>query len=326
MVRHRTPGFTLLELTASAAVFSVILLVIFVITQSTGNAWRKSRSSIEAFQGARIAFETMTSLLGQATLNTYYDYFDGQGRSSGTSGFAGPQYYGRQSDLHFISGKTLLRDQVTHAAFFQVPFGYVNRSDPRFRYLHSLLNVCGFYVYHGPDPVRPDFLQTLPHPPPNPSRYRLMQLLQPGENMSVYSVSTNSAAWFRDVAESSDPPVQQLAENVVALVFLPRQSVEETSALAPDYEYDSRAGTPGAVQPLTQHQLPPLMEVVLIAVDEVSAQRIEEQRITLPQLFEKDSAKLDEQLKEFETFLVGHGLIYRLFRAIVPLHNSKWSS
>ena len=77
--RHR--GFTLVELLVSTAILAIILLVIFSITQQTGRVWKSSQAKIEAFQGARAAFESITRKLGQATLNGYYDYFDGSGRT-----------------------------------------------------------------------------------------------------------------------------------------------------------------------------------------------------------------------------------------------------
>lgn len=326
---HRRRGFTLVELLVSMAVFSLILLVILSITGATGDVWKRSRSQVESFQSARQAFETITRSLSQATLNTYYDYFDAAGRSPREAGFTGADHYGRQSELHFVSGKALVTNQVTHALFFQTPRGYA--SDGQYQNMDSLLNACGFYILHGPDILRPAFLTVVPNAPANETRFRLMHFLQPSERFSVYNAP--GTTWFSGALAAGDPPVEELAANVIALVVLPRASVGDASQngsqpLSPDYEYDSRSTSGSAVaQSPTQNQLPPLVEVILVAVDENSARRLEEQNVQLPSgLFSQDAKTMDADLATLEGFLNQHRLTYRVFRTVVPLRSSKWSS
>ncbi len=121
-----------MDLLVSTVILAIILVVIFSITQQTGRVWKSSQAKIESFQSARAAFESLTRKLSQATLNGYYDYFDANGRTPKDPSYDGkPARYGRQSDLHFISGPGLLTHpaQVSHAVFFQAPLGYSNATN-----------------------------------------------------------------------------------------------------------------------------------------------------------------------------------------------------
>lgn len=332
-------GFSIVELMAATAILTLILLVIFGISQQASTAWKSARSKIEAFQSARLAFENITATLSRATLNTYYDYFDDEGRPARDPGFRGAHHYGRQSDLHFISGKTLVPNQVTHSLFFQTPAGYDN--DGKFEGMDTLLNACGFYIIHDIDNLRPSFLldsSTIPNPPPNGTRYRLMQFLQPSHKLGVYSSATGSD-WFALPLGGDSPPVQQLAENVIAMVILPRKSGADADAsnsdLSKDYEYDSRLASASSEQLPTENQLPPLVDVALVAIDEASALRLGDAKLDIiEQLFlekpkvqpEIGEVQPDKDLGELEKELSKQRFIYRIFRTVVPLRNSKWSS
>lgn len=321
-------AFTLVELLAAMAILSLILLVIFGISQQTSNAWKSSRAKIGSFQDARVAFDTLTSTLSQATLNTYYDYFDAQGRSPRDAGYAGPHHYGRQSDLHFVTGKALTTGQITQSIFFQTPAGY--EAKPAFQDVNNLLNACGFFIMHGEDPLRPGFLEdgTVPNAPANHSRYRLMQFMQPSSDLGVYSVT--GSQWFTQPLNGSSRPVQQLAENVIALVVLPRRSSEDADSagqpLSDDYEYDSRITSGGAQQLPAENQLPPLVEVVMVSIDEPSALRLGETTLPVLDTLFRVPDELDTDLATLETALNQQRLQYRVFRTIVPLRNSKWNS
>lgn len=329
LAEPRRSAFTLVELMVAMTVFIMILLVILAITQATGTAWKGARSKVDAFQSARLAFESINRTLGQATLNTYYDYFDSTGaqRTTNNSSTFVPATYGRQSELHFVSGKTNVPGQVTHSVFFQTPSGYAN--DIQYQTMGTLLNACGFYIVHTNDIFRPAFLSSLPNAPANETRFRLMQFLQPSEQMTVYSAA--GSGWFTSALSSNSAPIEQLAPNIIALVLLPRKSTGDaaqpaSSLISTNYEYDSRAGS-GPTQAATQNQLPPLVEVVLVAIDERSARRIEDEHLQIPSApFSQDAQKLDDDLGTLETFLNQNRLVYRVFRTTVPLHNSKWSS
>lgn len=321
-------GFSLIELLVAMTILAMILLIVVGLTDFTARAWRDARTRVDAFQSARNVFENVTRLLSQATLNTYYDYFDSAGRSSREPGFSGPHHYGRQSDLHFVSGKNLVPGQVTHAVFFQAPRGYAQSTN--LQRLDTLLNACGFYIVHGPDAQRPAFLDSLPHAPPNEVRFRFMQFIQPRtapvDQMTVYSDSGNT--WFTAPLNAGNPPVEEIASNIIAMVLRPRRSTGDEAhstdaPLAPNYEYDSRNKN----NPSTVHQLPPLIDVVLVALDERSARRWEEEGLALPGDLFAQADKLDDDLRRLENdILAPQRLRYRIFRTTVALRSSKWSS
>jgi uncharacterized protein (TIGR02599 family) len=311
--RARSGGFTLVEMLAAGAVMAILFVVIYGVMQQTGNAWRGTNAKIEAFQDARTAFDAVTRSLSQATLNTYYDY-DSE---------AEPTRYLRKSDLHFRSGRDLAPGLIGHGVFFQATLGYSDKG--KFDRLGSL-NGLGFYVTFGSEQGRPAFVQTLGgNQPANPKRFRLMQWAQPTQSLAVYE----DTAWFADSLGAANPPVHELAKNVIALVILPRAG--ESSSLTPDYEYDSRAGASANPQPVTAHQLPPLVEVVMVVLDEASAERLGDapsaSDLGLDGLFLDSSSleRLDADLAELERRLAEKRLTWRTFRTTVALPNSKWS-
>lgn len=342
-------AFTIIELLAATAILGIILAVIFGITQQISNAWKNSSAKIEAFQGARGAFSAMTQQIGQATLNTYYDYYDAGGnrRVAGDANFK-PAKYGRYSDLHFVSGGwsgsgSLAPNQVTHAIFFQAPMGYATAVNSTLDYsgMDTLLNACGYYIVYNTDNTRPQFLDdsTIPNSPPNRYRFRLMQFLQPSQQLAIYPyVSGAEKNWFTTPLDSPTPPVRIVAENIIALILLPKSSTIEdqgADSLAPKFEYDTRS--PAGV-PDQKHQLPPVVEIIMVAIDEPSAQKIctgsamPDFGISggLSGLF-KNASDLNDaggtpgDLAKLTKALEGRHVGYRVFRSQIALRGSKWS-
>ena len=346
--RHADRAFSLIEVLVATAILAVILGIIFSITQVISQTWKSSSAKIEAFQAGRGAFEAMSHQISQATLNTYYDYFDSSGRTrasfgTNTAGFE-PDHYGRYSDLHFLSGKSLVTNQVGHSLFFQAPIGYTDGgaiagSTNTSAGMDTLLNACGYFVVYDKDNSRPLFLDdgTVPNQPGDRYRFRLMQFLQPDQSLKVYDpAASGKKDWFTEPLGSSAPPVRILAENVVAVVILPKLSdVEDSTAesLAPDFEYDTRPATISPVQGVTDYQLPPVVDLVMVAIDEPSAQRIclpggmPDFGVTggLNSLFQKVDL-LETDLKKLTDALIGKQIAYRIFRTQVALRGAKWSS
>lgn len=323
-------AFSLVELLAATAILTIILAVIFGITQQISTAWKKSSAKIEAFQAGRAAFDAMTRQISQATLNTYYDYYDssGQRRTNTNSGTFVPASYGRYSDLHFISGKNLVGNQISHALFFQAPMGRV--SDPDYERMEGLINACGYYVVYGKDPSVPAFFDdmNIPNKPEERARFRLMQFLQPSENLAVYDPAlTGLQDWFTDPLAESSPPARVLAENILALIVLPRRSQSDdsnASSLTNDYEYDTRDNTFAA----GLHQLPPVVEIVLVAMDEPSAKRVcvsdTAPDFGLGTLF-RDVADLEQDLAALTDTLNSRKISHRIFRTKLAIRGAKWS-
>lgn len=323
---------------ASLAILGVIMLAIFGVTRETGKIWKSSTAKIEAFQGARLAFESLTRRLSQSTLNGYYDYFDANGHSSSHPSYNGtPSVYGRQSELHFISGPDLLSGsilQVTHAVFFQAPLGYAN-SDA-WSGLESALNAVGYYVTYNDDAQagnRPGFIT--PTLSPLKYRFRLMQFTQSLQNLEIFKpANVSGTGWFVSGTSPAGnaASTRPLADNIVALVILPRKSNRDDpggTALCPDYSYDSRRPWTGPKQPEQMNQLPPLLQVVMVAIDEPSAQRVctgaTAPDFGLGSLF-KQASGLEADLSTLEASLSREKLTYKIFRADIGIRGAKWSN
>jgi uncharacterized protein (TIGR02599 family) len=337
--RGARPGFTLVELLVAMVLLVFLMAVIFSIVNEVGRAWKTSTSKIEAFQDARAAFEAMTRRIGQATLNTYYDYFDATGKSASEPEYDGtPVRYGRQSELHFVTGKALLPGQIGHAIFFQSPGG---QAGPGFEPLHSLLNAGGYFVQFGSDDTgsslsgRPSFLSAQDIPLRH--RFRLMEFSQPAEDLKVYDSAVAANGWFRVPLQKSPPEARVLAENVVALVILPKKPDHEEQEddlagkprLGAAYEYDSRTSWSGTTQPASMNQLCPLVKVVMVTIDEASARRLQGDSTTAPDLglgtLFQTAANLDTDLATLTQTLSAKHLNYRIFQTEIPLRAAKWN-
>ncbi|MDR3402985.1 MAG: Verru_Chthon cassette protein C [Chthoniobacter sp.] len=302
-------GFTLVELMVSTAIIGLIMLVLVGMTNQTSQTWKNTAEKIEKFQEARDGFESMTRKLSQATLNTNWDYLDSAGaprdKNVGSAAFNAfvPIFYGRTSDLRFVSGPmrstsfSLDSSMVRpgHGIFFQAPFGVVADTTD-YAAMDNLLNTWGYFVEAGNDPSRPQFVETAGVP--GRWRSRLMEYMLPAEQMSLYDKSDKSYTWFTlHLNDATARPVRVLAENVITLIILPRlskgdedyraktQGSVQAAMLSPQYIYDSfpilpALYNPGAVPGSDggminpKNQLPPILTVTMVAVDERSAQRL----------------------------------------------------
>jgi uncharacterized protein (TIGR02599 family) len=364
-------GFTLVELLVSLAIIMILALVLFGVTNSISKIWKGTNSKIASFEAARAAFESMTATLNQATTHTYWDYLDANGAPA--AGTANITQYGRNSELHFIAGgaaKVIKENRAwsgdvgtavrpTHSLFFMVPAGY---SEPGAgddtRGLDALLNACGYYVEFNSDKLdRPAFMAgdsgNVRY------RYRLMQLTQPAERLAIYDPAgtadkgyTAYTKWFNDALavpprgapSANRPDARPIADNIIALIIQPRRSPAESSVLlAPEYAYDSRnsgtggvySSTPADTRKLHRHQLPPFVQVTMVALDETSAVRLAKGN-QAPDLVSTsavgggfsgftDAAKFQEDLALLEKSLSEKGLVYRVFTTNVHIRGAKWS-
>ena len=191
------PAFTLLELMVSMTVLSLIMLLVFQMLDTTQKTFQSSRARASTFKEARVAFEGITRRIGQAMLNTYFDY-----KYPNNNPLSTPSGYERKSDLHFISGKasTLLRGgkYSTHCVFFQAPLGFSLR--PENQSLGSLLNSWGYFIERDNDNDQiPQFLRSYSGVGSSGERYRLMEFRPPTENMQVYGANLRnrySIDWY----------------------------------------------------------------------------------------------------------------------------------
>ncbi len=119
-----------------------------------------------------------------------------------------------------------------------------------------------------------------------------MELVAPAEMFTLYSeegkkaggnAEYNDASWFQSAVDGTAPftsskrPVRVLAENIVALILLPKLSSQEDpkgTKLAPQYSYNSLTkNSDPAIN--SKNQLPPIVQVTMVAVDETSFARLQ---------------------------------------------------
>jgi uncharacterized protein (TIGR02599 family) len=315
-------------------ILSFMMAVVFIIISGTGKIWRNSMAKIEAFQAARAGFEAMTRRLSQATLNNYYDYFDVGGHAAADPDYSGiPNRYGRQSELHFAADTGLLPRQVSSAVFFQALLGQT--SDSAWEDLPNALNAVGYYVTYNSDVEagsRPGFISAALTP--LKWRFRLMEYVQPLQSLEIYKTANITGnGWFAtgSMAAGNVSNTRALADNIVCLVILPKKSSlddESVTELSPDYVYNSRVTWTGTRQPEQMNQLPPLVQVVMVAIDEPSAQRIclnaEVPDLGVESLF-RQAARLEEDLRLLTTTLEQERINYQVFRANIAIRGAKWS-
>ncbi len=247
----------------------------------------------------------------------------------------------------------------TESVFFQAPTGY----SVTYQQLDNSLNACGYFLqFSSGSSSVPNYIANSPGYKPR-YRYRLMEMMQPTENLGVYYGAATD--WFvNNVAANS----RILAENVIALALLPKLSPSDDpsgTALAPKYNYDSRIGLgvttdvnwsgastfppdsftatslSGTTTTLTRHsQLPPLMHVVMIVIDEPSAIRLQGNSTTVPSAINfstlfTDATKLTADIQSVEDVcnaksgnITGNTvrLNYRIFTSDVIMRDAKWSN
>jgi len=327
--KERSRGFTLVELLVSMTIFVVLMGLLFSVFDKGQKIWLSSRGQIGAFREARIAFESLTSTLSQASLNPYWDYDNPDN----------PKFYVRKSELRFTSGPGLLSGEkaTTHSVFFQAPLGI--SSDPSYQGMESIFNSCGYYLEHGDNTsTRPTFLNGKVQPV---TRFRLMQWVEPGGKWALFKNTSGNPGyagqdWFKTPIENQTD-THVLAENVIALVILPKESdVKDPTGtnLAPAFSYDSTPTNwpPSLPQKKTENQLPPIVQITMVTLDETSADRLEilssgnpVQYLGLSSLF-TTAANLEEDLETLKSSLVKDNLRYHVFQSAIKIRGAKWTN
>ena len=310
-------GFTLLEVIVASAVLVLIISLLLGVISQTSSITRSAAQKIAAFQGARAAFDLMARHVSQATLNAYWDYDQ----------LPSPTRYLRKSELHFLIGKAGVppfpgTPGSGHAIFFQAPGG-VTAAPATYGGLETLLNAMGYFVEYRAQESLPT-----PFPPEAPIyRYRLMQAIQPTEDLRVYG-STTGDSWIAGMAGTASP----VADNVICLIVWPRRSPEDDPtglALSSNFSYDSRLNVSANPQAETANQLPPTVQLTIVAIDEASAARFcvsptppDNLANTLAGLFENADAYTAD-LTTLENRLSEERITFRTFSVTVPIRESK---
>jgi uncharacterized protein (TIGR02599 family) len=356
-------GFTLVELLVSMTIVALLLVLLVSITNSTEKIWTNTTAKVTQFQDAREAYEAVTQKLSEATLNTYLDYqYPSPAPGATPNNTLPPTGYTRQSELRFISGPatsllpaTIAPTCPTHAVFFQAPLGY--STSPNDTNLNLLLNTCGYYIQFGSDTqLRPTFITT--QIVPYRYRFRLIEYVEPTNALTLYQHTNgmpayNGTQWFTDSLNGASPPVQVRAENIIALVILPRLAPADENALiaspgpigtalSPTYSYDSTLTYNGNTSPAPANAgaLDPKNQLTMVAVDETSYARFQGSSTVLPSslglanLFTSSTGVgsltnasvpgYAQDLQTLETNLQTNRLPYRVFTTNVSVKNAKW--
>jgi uncharacterized protein (TIGR02599 family) len=244
-----------------------------------------------------------------------------------------------------------------HAVFFQAPLGVSNT--PAFVGLDKLLCARGYFVQFSSDESwAPAFIQNRQ----SKFRYRLMEFSPPTELNTMYAASATVASnprapiprtWFARAGTAATGNAAQqaatlltrpVADNIVALIISPRrepqvaneaESANGPTQIAPAYAYDSSAiVNPSNDSPQgTQHLLPPMVRVVLIAIDEKSADMLDQQAGgggTPPLGSNIDTQltqahNLETEVNTITSLLQQRKVNYRVFSATIQLRGAKWS-
>lgn len=351
-------AFTLIELLVSTVVLALLMLVCVTAVDAVRRSVTTVRGKAQQFQEARQAFDLITKTLSQATLNTYWDYYytDTGSNAAPAKATASPSAYIRQSELQFQLGQsaTLLGAQATaatnpgHAVFFQAPLGLTQNQGQ----LGSLLNARGFAIQFSDDASnRPPFFAE--YNIPIRHRYRLIEYRPPAERTTALagnSIYSHPTDWFRQNINES---TRVVADNVILLVLSPRVSDEAARTagrtaqwIAPKYTYNSldvNNATPaiekvtlnpdGTAVQGTQHLLPPLVAVTMVALEEKSAQQWEARIGSTPVDFLEqagapftDAAAYAQDLAALEAWLDGEKLRYETFSTTIGLRNARWDA
>lgn len=342
-------AFTLIELVVSMGILSIMVVFLLLMVSQTQQTWKTTTGKIEQFRAARDAFDTMTRRISQATLNTYLDY----------NNVTNPTAYIRQSELRFLSGPmdlilpslTVIPNTPSMGIFFQAPTGFATNTNNA--PLQNILNTWGYYIEYGSDTnARPTYLSG-GRPVPR-TRYRLMEFMEPSENLSVYSYTASNrnyqgVEWITNslALPETNRPSHVLAENVIAMILLPKHGPSDldnwglsNSSLAPDYIYssatnrNSSVGGTNAGRLNTRNQLPPVIQVTLVAVDETSAIRFPTALANLTNVSAQggyadlftNAASYDADLMTLQRILTTNKINFRVFTTEVMVKGAKWSS
>ena len=248
----RRAGFTLLEMILAMTVVFIALMVVVQAMARVQDTWKVTHSKVRQAQDARAGMETMSRTIARATLN---------GRWMPDEG-SEPEYFLRESDLHFVSGPASVLIQRAggtcgHGIFFQAPFGYVGPADRdstsdtvkvEYDTLPEVLNAWGYFVEFAADPVVvPGFVSGERRDmglAPKRYRFRLMEYRQPAHELPLFQmdasdppkskmaqINTQSElyGWFNQTLAQSDATKRRcavIAENVLGLIVQPLQDFE----------------------------------------------------------------------------------------------------
>lgn len=333
-------AFSLIELMVAMGILTVLMYTLTMMLDQVQKAWVFSESRIGQFREARVAFDLLAKNLGQASLNTYWDLEDEDG-----DGLI--DRYFRTSELHFISmdsDKLNVSGQqqpVGHAVFFQAPLGF----STEYRNLNNLFNGRGYFVaFGGNEKFRPSFIDGAQR-----YRFRLMEFRPPAEFNQVFADGGQEresgepqefTEWYRQSMSLAgdeggfEDHLNPIADNILALIVSPRDSLVQNaggrddtfSQIAPNYAYDSNDTSDGFAG--FAQQVPPLVRLTMVAIDENSAIRMENGTImpdVMPEGLFQTTSNYEKDIETLSVALNASNVNHKIFSSMVMLRSAKWS-
>lgn len=311
-------GFTLIEVLVSVAIMTMISVMALTMITQVQNVVTKSKKKTEVFAGAVRGVDAVANELSRAVLLTQRQLVYPQTGKlmSATSEEKG--VLRDISSLHFFIDRiTRLQMKVGgigQGVFFQQIEGASNVAAVQGEKV--FLVGKGFYVARY---VSQSFFSFLGESTPK-SNFRLMRLTIPTEELRVREDRFQNAIWeasshnwFRPWVQREDPEeyAVPIAQNVIGIWFIAKIGVSgEEGILSPQMSYDSRQlgpyGRTISVRNSSQekqffswhHRLPPLIEIIALAVNGAQVDFIQEADYSsLDPLSPQD---LEIQLKDFQ--------------------------
>lgn len=340
---NRARAFSLIEMMVAMTILSVLLLLMTQVLDQVQRSWTFSENRIGQYREARVAFDVMTKNISQASMNTYWDliYDEDEGNALG---------YDKASELHFVTmpaediGGDSSFQPVGHSVFFQAPLGFTTV----YRNLNNIYNGRGYFVAFGSDErFKPSFVKSQDR-----YRFRLFEFRPPAEKNGVFEDGQEEregdrkqefTKWFKqavtlrgprsEIGNSFEDQLNPLAENIVTMAIAPLDPDDDASdwreggaysRIAGDYQFDSNKTSLEYSQ-----QVPPLLRITIVAIDETSAVRVED-GTSMPQLVPDqlftNSKNYDGDVEALEREFQNRGIGYRVFSTLVMLRSSKWST
>jgi uncharacterized protein (TIGR02599 family) len=263
-----------------------------------------------------------------------------------------------------------------HAVFFQAPLGVVRFDKLGAVNTVNMTNLLcgrGYFVEWGNDQFyRPAFLSQLQTVPVH-YRMRLMEYSPTAEMNDIYSANFRNnpnsiKGWYQDptngalaseVVSSNDSAAaggryftRPIAENILALIISPQtENTNATSgiisntvyAIAPNYLYDSSqvgAVTTTTSPQGTQHLLPPLLKITMVALDDRSGEflssttnsAVKDNVLQGVQTLFQSATNYTSDLEgtpdapgALKQLLLNSKLNYRVFTTTIALRQARWS-
>ena len=333
-LRHKSGAFTLLEVLVAFGILALIMSMVLSVITVTSRLWKDTTNKMQAFSDARLALGQIGQSLNLSVLNPYWDY----------DTLPNPTTYQRYSELQFLTtpmtkfGGNFSADYYpTCGVFFQAPTG-VTANQTDYGNMPKLLNAYGYFIQFESDAAdRPSFLPTIPTSQ-NRYRYRLKQWQVPAEQFNLYTLTgTSSGKTFLGDAtlkwiNFTDVTPRTIADNIIALVILPKTASSGTNAgvaMTNNYYYNSRNDGTSQLELAQKHQLPPEVEVILVAIDETSALRIQGSSTEPPVLVDNslftDPQKLEDDIQTLQKSLDARKMRYMVLRSTVLIRAARWS-